>query len=105
MNKYILFGLLMLWLLFATYLVNAFDSYLDDDTFGVDNPIGDIGDEGDNNFETANNFARTLINAIFFQVNGLPFVVSLIFFTTPSFILAFMTLDMLIALINAILPF
>jgi len=105
MGKYSLFGLVMLWLLFATYLVNAFDVYLDDDTFSVDNPIGEIVTDADTEVGTIKSMGLTFINAISFNVNGLPFIFAFIFFTVPTFIIAYMTLELLIKMLDAIIPF
>ena len=105
MGKYQLFGLLMIWLIFATYLVNTFDTYLGDDTFSVDNPINEIDTTGESDFDNVKGMANTFLSAISFQINGLPFIVSLLFFTIPTMIFAFMSIDILIALLNAVIPF
>ena len=105
MSKYGLFGVIMLWLLFATYLVNAFDVYMGDDTFSVENPIGEIDTDADTEVGTVKSMGVTFINAVSFNVVGLPFIFSLLFFTIPSFILAFMSIEILIKILEAIIPF
>lgn len=105
MSKYGLFGLIMLWLLFATYLVNAFEVYMDDETFSITNPIGDIEADGETDVGTVKNMGLTFINAVTFQVDGLPVIFAVIFFTAPSFVLAYMTLEILIKMLDAIIPF
>lgn len=105
MSKYGLFGLIMLWLLFATYLVNAFDVYMDDGTFSVDNPIGAIDTDADTEVGTVKSMGLTFINAVSFNITGLPFIFSLLFFTVPTFILAYMTIEIFIKMLDAIIPF
>jgi len=105
MSKYSLFGLIMLWLLFATYLVSSFDAYLGDGSFSVDNPIGEIDTDADTEVGTVKSMGLTFINAVSFNVNGLPFIFSLFFFTIPTFILAYMTLEIFIKMLDAIIPF
>lgn len=105
MSKYSLFGLIMLWLLFATYLVNAFDVYMDDGTFSIDNPIGEVITDADTEVGTVKSMGLTFINAVSFQVNGLPMIVSLLAFTVPTMILAYMTIEILIKILDAVIPF
>ena len=106
MSKYVLFGIIMAWLLFATFLVNAFDVYLDNDDFGVENPIDDVAVDGDDGtIDSARGFLKTFTSAVSFQVTGLPAIVSLFLFTIPTFILAYMTLELLIKFLSAIIPF
>lgn len=105
MGKYGVFGLLMLWLIFATFLVNSAEAYLQDGSFTVDNGITQVDTTGDSDLDQIRNMGETFISAIGFQVVGLPAIISLIFFTIPTLILAYMSLDMLIALLNAIIPF
>ena len=105
MSKYGLFGVIMLWLLFATYLVNAFEVYMGDNTFSVENPIGEIDTDADTEVGTVKSMGVTFINAVSFNVVGLPFIFSLLFFTIPSFILAFMSIEILIKILEAIIPF
>ena len=105
MSKYSIFGLIMLWLLFATYLVDAFDVYMADGTFSVDNPIGEVITDADTEVGTVKSMGLTFINAVSFQVNGLPLIVSLIAFTVPTMILAYMTLEILIKILDAVIPF
>ena len=105
MSRYSLFGAIMLWLLFATFLVNAFDEYTGDGSFGVNNPIGEIDTDADTEVGTVKSMALTFINAVSFNIVGLPFIFSLIFFTIPSFMLVYMTLEILIKMLDAIIPF
>lgn len=105
MTKHSLFGLIMLWLIFATFLVNAFEVYLADGTFSVDNPIGEVVTDADTEVGTIKSMGLTFINAISFRVNGLPMIASLLFFTVPTMIIAYMTLELLIKMLDAIIPF
>lgn len=105
MSKYSIFGLIMLWLLFATFLVNSFDAYLGDASFGVENPIGEVDTDADTEIGTVKSMSLTFINAVSFRVTGLPFIFALIFFTVPTFVLAFMTLEIFIKMLDAIIPF
>lgn len=105
MNKYVLFGLIIGWLLFATFVVDAFDAYLDTDEFGVINPIDQIETDGSNEASSVRGFIRTFTSALTLQITGLPAIVSLILFGVPTFILAFMTLDLMIKFLQVIIPF
>ena len=105
MGKYGLFGIIMLWLLFATYLVNAFDVYMGDATFSVDNPIGEVVTEADTDIGTIESMGLTFINAVSFKVNGLPMIVSLLAFTVPTMMLSYMAIEILIKILDAIIPF
>jgi len=105
MNKYGLFGIIMLWLLFATYLVNAFEVYMEDGTFSVENPIGEIDSDAETEVGTVKSMGVTFINAVQFKIIGLPFIFALIFFTIPTFILAYMSIEILIKILDAIIPF
>lgn len=95
----------MLWLIFATYLVNSFETYLEDGSFSVDNPVHEVDDSGDSNLDKIKSMSNTFINAISFRVVGLPDIISLLFFTVPTLIFAYMSIDILIAFLDAILPF
>ena len=105
MSKYTVFGLIMLWLLFATFLVNAFDEYTADGSFSVNNPIGEVDTDADTEVGTIKSMSLTFINAVSFNIVGLPFIFSLIFFTIPTFMLAYMTLEIFIKMLDAIIPF
>ena len=105
MSKYALFGVLMAWLLMATYIVDSFSAYTGDDSFSVENPINDISTEGDNDSQKISSMVSTFFSAMTLQVTGLPNILALIMFTVPSFILMFMTLEITIKILDAVIPF
>ena len=105
MNKYALFGALMCWLLLATYIVDMADSYLANDDFNVENRVLEVSGDGETELEQMKSLGSTLLSAIFFNVTGLPAIVSLICFTVPSFIFSFMAIDMLLTFLEAVIPF
>lgn len=103
--KYKIFGILILWLFISTFLVNAFEDYLGNDTFGVENPVVEINADEEGALAQAQSMVVTFVALISFNVTGLPAIFSLIFFTVPAFIIGFMTLEILISIAAAIIPF
>ena len=105
MSKYALFGCIIAWLLMATFIVDSFGSYLGTDEFTVENPIGEISGEGDSNTKIAKSMVSTFLDAMTLQVSGLPNIIAVLFFTIPSFILGFITLELILKFLEAIIPF
>ena len=105
MSKYALFGFIMAWLLMATFIVDSFGAYLGDDSISVENPINEISTEGDNDTQKLSSMVNTFFSALTLQVTGLPDILAIIMFGVPSFILMFMTLELTIKILDAVIPF
>lgn len=105
MNKYALFGFIMAWLLMATFIVDSFGAYLGNDDISITNPIDDFTDEGDNDTQKMRSMVSTFFSALTLQVVGLPNILAILMFGVPSFILMFMTLDITIKILEAVIPF
>jgi hypothetical protein len=89
----------MAWLMMSTYVVNSFETYLNDGRFGVENEVQEVSTDGDTFLDQAGSLLSTFQNAVFFNVDGLPAIVSLICFTIPALIFAYMLFDALVELI------
>jgi len=105
MSKYALFGFIIAWLLLATFIVNSFEAYLGDGEFSIDNPIVDVATDGDDNEQSAKTMLATFVSAVSFQMNGLPVIFALVLFTVPTFILMFLSIELLIKFLDAVIPF
>lgn len=105
MSKYALFGLIMAWLLMATFIIDSFGVYLGDDTISVVNPINDLSTEGDNDTQKISSMVETFFSALTLQVVGLPNILAILMFGVPSFILMFMILEITIKILEAVIPF
>ena len=105
MSKYALFGFIMAWLLMATFIVDSFGVYLGDASISVENPINEISTEGDNDAQKLSSMVNTFFSALTLQVTGLPDILAIIMFGVPSFILMFMTLELTIKILDAVIPF
>lgn len=99
MNKYMLFGVLMGWLIIATFIITSARNYLDNDDFDINNPIGDISSDGEGRVEQSYSMIGTFFSAITFQVVGLPNIVAMIMFQVPVFIMMYMLIEVLIHLV------
>lgn len=99
MSKYSLFGVIVLWLLLATYLVDVFGLYEAGVTVtgGVD--VIDSGAEGF--LAQIMGLLKMFWDIFSFKVVGLPPIVVVIFFTAPAFVVAFMLID----IIKDLVPF
>ena len=101
MNKYALFGLLILWLLVATYLIAIFNSY--DPTTGV-TVVGGINAvaPGDGGFlSQIGNLLLVFWSIFSLQISGFPVIVIIILFDVPVFIVVYMFID----IIKDLIPF
>lgn len=93
MSKYALFGVIILWLLLATYLVEVFGLYEAGLTVtgGVD--VIDSGAEG--LLAQITGMLTIFWDVFTFQVVGLPDIVVVIFFTAPAIVIMYMLIDVL----------
>lgn len=100
MNKYVLFMLLVGWLLVATYFVTAFEVY-NAGNFVVDGAVQTIA-AGEGDFLTiASEMFGTFLTLLFFNIEGIPFIVNIIFFKLTGFGFLYMAVD----IIKDLIPF
>lgn len=93
MNKYMSFGLIILWLLLATYLVEVFGLY--DQGVTVSGAIDSI-DASDQGFlAQISGMLKVFWDIFTFQVTGLPAIIVVIFFTAPAFVIMYMLMDVI----------
>lgn len=99
MNKYVLFGLLMAWLLIATYLVNSFEVYLNAGDFVVTGGITAPASLTGGFFAQAGQMWDTFVTLLVFNIEGIPLLITVLFFKVPAFIFIYMLIDIVVNLI------
>lgn len=100
MNKFALFGLIIAWLLIATYFINVLENY-QSGIFSVDNPVQEIDIGGTGFLSQITGMIKTFFNIFLFQIEGLPVIVVVICFQVPAFIVLYMVIDV----VKDVIPF
>lgn len=95
MSKYALYGVLTLYLIIVTIIVDNTTAYTV--TTGIDEAINTGGFSVDTLFT----FGKTFIGIIFFEIEGFPPILWLLMFHPALLVFLFMTLDIL----KDIIPF
>lgn len=95
MNRAQLFGLLMLWLLLITFILNSFIEYNSELGLTISGNIDTFsGSTDDSNWTNTISLMRTFWGALTFSIQGLPVIFNLLF-QIPTFMIGFMTLQMI----------
>lgn len=99
MSKPALMGVLFLWLVIITFIVNAVITYDNSTDLAINNPLqNETAQADDGILAQSTSLLATYWNAITFNVEGLPIIFNL-FFQVPTVIITFMLLEFIIELI------
>jgi len=89
MSKPALFGVLFLWLVMITFIVNSVVEYDPSTDIGINNPVEVIEVEDGSQWTQFTSLMGTFWNALTFGIDGLPVIFNL-FFQVPTAIIGFM---------------
>jgi len=93
MNKYITFGILVLFILFMTYVVDFASNY--ENTLDSVNPIEELPGEGSPTSGSVISLITTFWKIATFQVEGLPALFTVLIFYPCNLIVLYMIIDIL----------
>ena len=89
MSKPALFGVLFLWLVMITFIVNSIVEYDPTTDLGINNPVEVVEQDEETGWAQVTSLMGTYWNALTFGIDGLPAIFNL-FFQVPTAIIAFM---------------